>query len=146
MMRFDPPGLLKRYVWDDDKTPYLVAPHRMTAEQAWSELFAYAVFLAAGATIVALGALAGGALGGVGAGVYAVTVGAAALVVGARGRDLAARYCATAPAVLALGILTDVVRPGMGFTERLVLLIGCALWLAYACRVVRVARRARAVG
>jgi hypothetical protein len=144
-MRFDPPSLLKRYVWDDDKTPYLVRPDRMSAEQAWSELFAYTVLLTAAATIVALGALAGGALGGPAAGTYAITVGAAALVLGARGHDLAARYSATAPVVLALGVLGDVVRPGMGFTERLVLLVGCALWLAYACRGVRVARRARAL-
>src|SRR5688572_9123185 len=145
LMRFDPPSLLKRYVWDDDKTPYLVRPERMSAEQAWSELFAYTVLLTAGATIVALGALAGGALGGPVAGLYAVTVGAAALLLGARGHDLAARYCVSAPAMLAIGVLADVVRPGMGFTERLVLLIGCALWLAYACRAVRVARRARAL-
>ena len=144
-MRFDPPSLLKRYVWDDDKTPYLVRPERMSAEQAWSELFAYTVLLTAGATIVALGALAGGALGGPVAGLYAVTVGAAALLLGARGHDLAARYCVSAPAMLAVGVLGDVVRPGMGFTERLVLLIGCALWLAYACRAVRVARHARAL-
>ena len=144
-MRFDPPSLLKRYVWDDDKTPYLVRPDRMSAEQAWSELFAYTVLLTAGATIVTLGALGGGALGGPMAGLYAISVGVAALVLGARGHDLAARYCLTAPLVLAAGVFADVVRPGMGFSERLVLLVGCALWLAYAWRAVRVARQARAL-
>jgi hypothetical protein len=33
--------LFKRYIWDDDRTPYLVPASRMTRKQADYEIFAY---------------------------------------------------------------------------------------------------------
>ena len=38
-------NLVKRYVWDDDRTPYLVPASRITRRQADYEIYAYTVFL-----------------------------------------------------------------------------------------------------
>ena len=46
--------------------------------------------------------------------------------------------------VLLLGLLLDAVRPGMGTGEQRLLALFSALWLLYAVRVVRIARRGRA--
>ena len=49
--------LIKRYIWDDDRTPYLVPASRMTRKQADHEIFAYTIFLGILLAIVCLAAL-----------------------------------------------------------------------------------------
>jgi hypothetical protein len=141
----DWPGLVRRYVWHEERTPYLIRPERLTPGQARSELFVYGVLLAAGASVVAvvsaLDRTGAGALALPGLALYAVTLALGAIVLGANGHPLAAWFCATAPLVLELGILAGALRPGMSTNERITLLTLGALWLAYALRVVRIARR-----
>jgi hypothetical protein len=144
----DWPGLFRRYVWHEERTPYLVGAERLTPPQARSELFVYGLLLATLASLVAVvSALAGtepGLLGAPGVALYAATLVLGAIVLGARGHPLAAWFCATAPLVMELGILADALRPGMSANERITLLTLGALWLAYALRVVRIARRLHA--
>ena len=150
MPGLDWPGLVRKYVWDADRTPYFVGADRLTVSQARSELFTYAfllICLALGVTVIAgfgLGSSRAGALGSPAAALYAVTLAAAAAVLSLRTHPLAALYCATAPVALLLGVLLDGIRPGMGAGEQRLLALFSALWLLYAVRVVRIARRSQA--
>jgi hypothetical protein len=144
----DWPGLFRRYVWHEERTPYLVRAERLTPGQARSELFVYGLLLATPASLVAVISaldLTGGstfALSGVA--LYAVALALAAVALGASGHPLAAWFCATAPLLMEVGILAGLLRPGTSPNERIALLALGALWLAYALRVVRIAHRLRA--
>jgi hypothetical protein len=144
----DWPGLIRRYVWHEERTPYLIRPERLTPGQARSELFVYGLLLATLAAVVAvvsaLDRAGGGALASPGVALYAVTLALGAIVLGASGHSLAAWFCATAPVVMELGILAGALRPGMSPNERITLLTLGALWLGYALRVVRITRRLHA--
>lgn len=139
------PSLVKRYVWDDDKTPYLVRPERLTATQARNELFVYAVLLsilAAGLTLVA--AVAHARLGPVAAAslvLYGLALAVGAIALGVTGHPAAALACASGPVVMAIAALAGGLRPAMSGAERVVLTAVAIVWLGYAARVVRIARR-----
>jgi hypothetical protein len=141
----DWPGLVRRYVWDEEKTPYLVRAERLTGAQARSELFVYAFLLAILASVVSVVAVLGqdraGTLATPVVALYAATILVGAIVLGTAGSPAAAWYCATAPVAAWLAALTGAFRPGMEMGERLVLAVASALWMAYAVRVVRIARR-----
>lgn len=141
----DWPALVRRYVWSEERTPYLVRPERLTRVQARSELFAYGLLLATLAALVAvvaaLGGNAPGGSAGRGLALYAGTVAAAAVALGATAHPVAAWYCATAPLAMVLGALTGGLRPDMTWLEGLGFSSLAALWLGYASRIVRIARR-----
>ena len=141
----DWPGLVRKYVWDDEKTPYLVRSDRLRPGQARSELFVYAFLLAILAAVIVVVAAAGDGrvspLASPEVALYALTILAAAIVLGVSGHPVAAAYCATAPVAVGLGALAGVLRPDMGGAETLVLAALSVLWLGYAARIVRVARR-----
>jgi uncharacterized membrane protein len=141
----DWPTLVRRYVWDEERTPYFVRSDRLTRAQARSELFAYAFFLAILASVVTVLATVGqgraDALASPLVALYAVTIVLAAVGLGVAGHPTAAYYCGTAPVALGLGALAGVLRPGMAGGEMILLAGLSALWLGYAARVVRVARR-----
>ena len=143
----DWPSLVRKYVWDEEKTPYLVRSDRLTPGQVRSELFVYALLLAILASVVLVVALAGagsvGPLASPGVAPYAFTILAGAIVLGVSGHPAAAGYCATAPLAVGLGSGLGVLRPGMAAGEALVLLAFSVLWLGYAARTVRIARRLR---
>lgn len=132
-------------MWDEERTPFLVRPERLTGPQARNELFAYAFLLAILAAVVAAVAVLGGGRAGVlaapGVSLYAVGLLVAAIALGAAGYPVAAWYCLTAPAAMWGAAVTGLLRPGMEGTERLVIAIASVLWLGYAVRVVRIARR-----
>ena len=76
--------LLKRYVWDDDRTPYLVSVARLNQRQAGFELKAYAIFLGFLFAVVSVVALsAHGPMGRApGVSMYCFTMVCAALILG----------------------------------------------------------------
>jgi hypothetical protein len=141
----DWPSLVRRYVWDEEKTPYLVATDRLTPAQARSEAFVYAFLLAVGAAGVTflgvLGGARGGALGSPGVALYALTVLVAAVTLCLTGHPGAALYAATAPLAVGAGALSGLLRPDMSGAERIILTGLSGLWLGYAARIVRIARR-----
>lgn len=141
----DWPGLVRKYVWDEEKTPYLVRSDRLTPAQARSELFVYALLLGILAALMAVAAAGGdarlGPLASLGVALYALSILVAAIVLGVSGHPAAAAYCATAPLALGLGALAGLLRPGMAGAERMLLAGLSVVWLGYAARVVRIARR-----
>jgi hypothetical protein len=142
----DWPAFVRKYVWDEQKTPYLVRASGLTPAQARHELFAYGFLLGTGAGLV-VALWAGGTPGALGlplVGPYAASVAVAAIALGATRHPAAAMYCATAPVVLGVGALAVDIRPGIGTGETLLLVLFAGLWFRYALRSVTAARRARA--
>jgi hypothetical protein len=74
---------------------------------------------------------------------YAGTLLVAAVVLGASGHPAAAGYCATAPLVVGVAAALGLLRPGMARGEVVFVAALSVLWLGYAARIVRVARRLR---
>ena len=135
---------VKKYIWDDDKTPYFISVGRLTRTQAQNEIFVYAFFLA---TVFALGTIL------LGSGVfpdghdriYLVTVYAffgflSAIFLGARKHLYAALYCMTAPVAAFLYLMVYGFHPNLHTVDKYVLLGFLLIWLAYGVRVVAITK------
>jgi len=133
----------KKYVWDDQKTPYLTPTGKLTQTQAGYELYAYSLFLGILFTVVAIGALTGAAHPGKAYGValYAFTVICAAILLGATRHYYAAIYCASAPPCALLFFYLYGFHPNLGAIDHAVILVFVVLWLRYALRVVAIGKR-----
>lgn len=140
----DWPGLVRRYVWSAEKTPYLTAAARVSPAQARNELGLYAWFLAMVTAFVAIAALAGAHRHGRwiawALALYALSVVASAIVLGLTARRWAAVYSMGAPLVVAVATAAGVLGPGLATVDRAIILLVCGAWLAYGVRVTRVAR------
>lgn len=138
------PDLVKKYVWNEDKTPYLTPPEKLSPVQARNELFAYTWLLGTVfgvLTLVALGRRRpyGDALAFAIA-AYAFSVLCGALILGLSKSVAAARYCLTAPVALALIVAAGALGPYAGSLGTFLLLLVMLGWLWYAARVVAVAQ------
>jgi hypothetical protein len=149
---------IKKYVWDDNTTPYFVSVNKLTRPQAQKELFAYTLFLVILFGILALAALAGTAnqeahpsvgMGLIGVqrehqsfpvAFYAFTVFCAAIWLGTTKHPHAAIYCGIAPVATLLYILADGLRPGLSARDKVFFIVFTVLWAWYALRVVAIAR------
>lgn len=133
----------KKYVWDDQKTPYLTAPDRLTQVQAGYELYAYSLFLGILFTVVAIAGLTGTGHTGKAYGValYAFTAVCAAILLGATRHYYAALYCASAPPCALLFFYLYGFHPNLGAIDHGVILVFVVLWFRYALRVVAIGKR-----
>jgi hypothetical protein len=132
----------RKYVWDDERTPYLVPVARLTRRQADYELFAYTLFVG-----ILFGVVTGGALlsqdpqiKSDAVAVYGVTVLCAALIFGFTKAVQAAWYCAVAPLVALLYFFLHGFHPNLSTIDHAVLIIFGLVWLRYSLRVVAIAR------
>lgn len=135
---------VRKYVWDPQKTSFLVPVARLNQGQGQSEIFVFVVFLVTPFTLILLAALA--YLWHTGATLYATmalfaaSVLAAAVLLHQRRHWLTAAYCLSAP----LGLLGYFMFAG--FSDRLglldkVLVFGMLLgWVWYTLRIVAIAR------
>lgn len=132
---------VRRYLWDDERTPYLVPVSRLRRAQADHEIFACSLFTGLLFGLVCLVALARGDDGpALLVALYALTVVAAALVFATLKLKIAGYWCAAAaPAALALYL-----QVGFGgrldWPDHVLILAVLALWLRYALRVAHLAR------
>jgi hypothetical protein len=141
-MQLDWESLVKRYVYNDAKTPYFTAVSRLNRAQARSELFVYTLFL-----VVLLGVIGVASLspalphrGAIGVPVYALAVVIAAVVFGLTKHVAAAAFCATAPVAALLYLALYGFQPGLGTGDRILLVVIMLLWLLYSWRTLRIAR------
>lgn len=132
----------RKYLWDDERTPYLVPATRLTRQQAEYELLAYATLAGVLFCLVALAALSERLPHGSARGVslYAFTQVCAALVLGTTRSTWAALYCASGPlaALFYFGLFGF--HPALGGGDKALLVAAMVLWLAYCGRLVQVAR------
>jgi hypothetical protein len=141
-MQLDWESLVKRYVYNDAKTPYFTAVSRLNRGQARSELFVYTLFL-----VVLLGVIGVAALSprmphgsAVGVPIYAFAVAIAAVVLGLTKHVAAAAFCATAPVAALLYFALYGFQPGLGTGDRVILVVIVLLWLLYSWRTLRIVR------
>jgi hypothetical protein len=131
--------LIKRYIWDDDRTPYLVPASRMTRKQADHEIFAYTIFLGILCFMVCLAALAHAGTSELIV-VYAFSAIVSAVVLGVTKHLYAAWYCGTIPLALLAFLLLYGFPAGLAPIDHFVLIVFALVWLRYAYRVVGIAR------
>jgi hypothetical protein len=133
---------IRKYVWDDERTPYLVPVARMTRRQADYELHAYSVFVG-----VLFGMVSGGALlsqdpqiRSEAVAVYGFTVVCAALIFAFTKTVHAAWYCAAAPIAALLYFFVHGFHPSLSAIDHAALIVFGVIWLRYSLRVVSIAR------
>jgi len=132
----------RKYVWDDERTPYLVSVARLTRRQIEYEMRFYAVFSGVLFALISLAALSnslphGGARS---VSLFAFTQVCAALLLGVTRGAWAALYCASAPlAALAYFALFGF-HPALGTADKALLLALMVLWVVYCARLVAIAR------
>jgi hypothetical protein len=142
-MDLDWEKLVRRYVWDDTRTPYFTRASRLSPAQARYELFAYAVLM----TVLfgVLAALSPRAPHGGAAivPIYAFSILCAAVILGATRHLAAALWCAAAPLAVLAYFAAFGFHPGLEMTDRVALVVVVLAWLAYGGRVVAITRAMR---
>ena len=134
--------LLKRYVWDEAKTPYFIAVGRLTRSQARHELFVYTLFLGVLFGFLAITALSARHPHGHSEIVplYAFSVVCAAIVLGITKHHYAALYCASAPVAGLAYFALFGFHAGMGVYDKILLVVVMLVWLRYCVRTVAITR------
>jgi hypothetical protein len=131
--------LIKRYLWDDDRTPYLVPASRMTRKQADHEIFAYTVFLGILVSVVCLAALANPGTSELIV-LYAFSAIVSTVVLGVTKHLYAAWYCGALPLAFLLYLLVYGFPAGLAPIDHFVLIAFALIWLRYGFRVIGIAR------
>ena len=135
---------VKKYVWDDEKTPYFRSVKRLTRKQANNELYVYACFLILIFLAGELVAISRWTNGGETAAVL-IAVYSSAIIFGAlsmwRGKSLwGAWLCLTAPVTAFVSFYFDGLQAELETIDKYFLIIFCLLWLRYAVRVLSIVR------
>ncbi len=133
---------VKRYVWDDTKTPYFVRVAKLTKTQAGYEFFSYSLFLAILFAVISVVSLSDQAPQGRSdvVSIYGFCVVCGAIVLATTKNSAAAYVCASAPLAALLYFFLEGFPPGLGTIDKWVL-VGAALGLlGYSLRIVAMAR------
>lgn len=133
----------KKYVWDDEKTPYLVPTGRLNRRQASNEVFIYTLFIGTLFGVLALlantGALPHGRSFGVA--LFAFSMVCAAIILGFTKHAAAAWYCGLAPVAAFAYFFVFGFHPDSSTVDHVVILVLVALWLRYSWRIITIGRR-----
>jgi hypothetical protein len=132
----------KKYIWDDERTPYFVPVTRMSRRQADYELHAYAIFVGLLFAMVSGGALLSQdpLIKSDAVAVYAFTVVCATIIFAFTKTLYAAWYCAAVPLVALLYFFLYGFHPNLDAIDHAVLIGFGLIWLRYSLRVVAIAR------
>ncbi len=136
---------VKKYVWNEDSTPYHLPPEQMRREQAHKEVFFYAVFVGTLTGLVSLGALTQiysaqqtnylPVLG------YGCTLMIALYQLATRKLSWAALYSASPPLVVFGVFFLYGFHPNNTYLDKVLLSSFLAFWLLYAHRLFNICRR-----
>jgi hypothetical protein len=134
--------MFKRYVWHDERTPYLTRVANLSRLQAQYEIFGYSFLMAvlfAALSVVSLSvALPHGNAAVVS--IYAFTVCCAAVLLGTTRHPWAAMWCAGAPLAVLAYFGYWGFHPNVEIGDKALLVAGVIAWLLYSRRLVAVAR------
>jgi hypothetical protein len=132
----------KKYIWDDERTPYFVSVPHMTRRQADYELHAYAIFVGILFAMVTGGALLSQDphIKSDAVAVYGFSMVCATVILGATKAVQAAWYCAAAPLVALLYFFVHGFHPNLNAIDHVALIGFGLIWLRYSLRVVAIAR------
>jgi hypothetical protein len=134
--------LFKRYVWHDERTPYLTRVADLSRLQAHYELFGYSLLMAVLFGALSMASLSSALPHGDAAvvSIYALTVCCAAVMLGTTRHPWAALWCAGAPLAVLAYFGYWGFHPNIEFGDKALLVGGVVAWLLYSRRVVAVAR------
>lgn len=134
--------LVKRYVWNAERTPYFTRAADLSRRQAHYELFGYALLVGVVGAVLSIAALSPDLphAGAEGVSLYAFSVCCAAVMLGATRHPWAALWCAGAPLALLAYFAVWGFHPALEFAEKALLVAIVAAWLLYSRRAVAVAR------
>lgn len=134
--------LVKRYVWNAERTPYFTRVANLSRRQAHYELFGYALLVGVLGAVLSVASLAAelphADAGGVS--LYAFSVCCAAVLLGATRHPWAALWCAGAPLALLAYFAVLGFHPALESSEKVLLVAIVVAWLLYSRRTVAVAR------
>jgi len=132
----------RKYVWDDQRTPYLVPVGRLTRSQAEYETLFYAVITGVLFALIAFAAMSNRLPHGSAhwVSLYAFTQVCAALLLGAGVSVWVALYCASAPLAALLYFALYGFHPNLGSADKALVLGATLLWLWYCRRLLAIAR------
>ena len=128
---------LKRYVWDDEKTPYFVSVPNLTRRQADYEVHVYAIFIG---VLFAVVAATGGKDGSVGVSLYAMTVVCATVIFAFLKHYHAALYLGAVPVATLAYFFLYGLRPNLETIDRVFIIGFIVIWLRYSFRIVAIGR------
>jgi hypothetical protein len=135
---------VKKYVWDDDKTPYFIAASKLKQDQASKEIFLYCFFLATPAALIVAAfasvLIENGVIENLALGLYGASMLFCAAFLHIRKSVTAALYTISAPIVVLLYFAINGFPPKLHFVEQIGVIIAVLLWLRYTFRVVAVAK------
>ena len=135
-------NFLKRYVWDEETTPYFTRVANLSRSQADSELFFFAIMYSVLFGVATFTSITGQAPYGVSnnAAIYCFTIVAGAVLVGTVKNMYAAIYVASAPVVVILALLIFGFPGKMVLVDQLVLIVIDLVLLRYMWRVITICR------
>lgn len=141
-MALDWESLFKRYVADDEKTPYFVAVDRLTPKQARHELFTYTLFMCVLFGVIGFVSISTELphRGALGVPVYAFALLGAAVILGMTRHPWAAAFCATAPIAALMYFVVFGFHPNLGNGDKTLLIVIALLWLRYSWRVMAIVK------
>lgn len=141
-MDLDWEKLFRRYVWHDERTPYLTRVANLTRAQAQYEIFGYALFMGVLSAVLSIVTLSPGLPHGAAAVVplYAFSVCCAAVILGFTRHPWAAAWCAFAPLAALAYFAIWGFHPRLEFGDKALLVAVALAGLLYSARAVRVAR------
>jgi hypothetical protein len=131
--------LFKRYIWDDDRTPYFVPASRMTRKQADHEIFAYTIFLGILSFVACLAALSDAGTSDLIV-LFAFTAIVGTVVLGVTKHLYAAWYCGAVPLAFLAYLLLYGFPARLAPIDHFVLIAFALLWLRYGYRIIGIAR------
>ena len=132
----------KKYVWDDERTPYFVPVARLTRRQAAYELHFYALFVGVLCAVDSVDAPSDQLPHGnaVIVSLYAFSVVCAALLLGMSRHPWAAFWCATPPLAGLAYFAVYGFHPNLGTQDKVLLVAAMIAWLAYDRRLLAITR------
>ena len=133
---------IKRYVWNDDKTPYFISVHRLNKSQANHELFSYTFFIALLFGVISLISLTDNAPHGKSytVALYALSVACGAVLFGVTKHVYGAYYLVTAPLATLAYFFLGGFPPNLATIDKWVLVAITLGLLRYSMRVVAIAK------
>ena len=142
-MDFNLEKFLKRYVWDDEKTPYFTPSSKLNRKQAHYECLAYSVFVGILFSAISLITLtgAGGHERAIGPALFSFTMICASVIFGFTKTYLAALWLSSAPVAAVAYFLVYGFRPSWASIDQIVVMLFVGCWIAYSLRIVAIGRR-----
>lgn len=131
--------LFKRYVWDDDRTPYFVPVAKMTRKQADHEVYFYTLFLGILFSIVCLVSISGPDRSEA-VTLYAFTAIVSTVVLGVTKQRYASYYCGAVPVAVVLYFLLQGFPANLAPIDHFFLIAFCLVWLRYSFRIINIAK------